>query len=537
MKNLKWFRAAGVSMLALALAAGTAGCAGGNQKGETAFTTDGSYPMDTDATLRVWQQFNPTPQISSLNDTEFKKYLEEATGVKISYEHPPVGSNDAFELMIASGDIPDIVIAHWRSPALDEYVDTEALEDITPYVEGGVMPNLKKIMDENADYKKMTLSPAGRYIYAPMILGDDILRSYRGYCIRRDLLDRAGLEPPETLEEWENVLTAFKNMGVKIPITLSLGYNAAMEGQFTSPFGFLGDFYLEGNTVKYGFMEPGFQDYIAAMKRWYQNGLLDSNFMDTTSSRISQIITSGDCGAFYANVGGGLGTYMNAVTEESGIRFDAVKIPVKNKGDRPEFNQSQYRVHGVGATIAADSKYKEIAARVIDYGYSEEGQRLWNFGKEGVTYTMEKDADGNVYPRYTDLITDPAKRGQGVSFSQALTQYASVGNPISVQSKYYLLQANDTPEQRRMLEYANDNNMDAHMLPPVLFDKDEYKEVMDLVSPIRTYIDETMVKLITGKMDFDSGMKEYYETLDKLGADGVTAKYQAAYDKYLAKNQ
>ena len=538
MMKISWSKILTALGLSVVVAVGAAGCTRGDKGNDKlSFETDGKYPMETDATLRVWQNFFPNPIAGSMNDTEFKKYLEEATGVKLSYEHPPIGSDDAFELMMASDDIPDIVIAHWRSPALDEYVDTGALEDLTPYVEGGVMPNLKKIMDENEDYKKMTLSPASRYIYSPMILGDDILRSYRSYCIRKDLLDKAGLEQPETIEEWENVLTAFKNMGIKAPITLQLGYNAASEGQFTTPFGFIGDFYLEGDTVKYGYTESGFKDYVATMRRWCENGLLDSNFMDDTSSRLSQIITSGDCGAFYANVGGGLGTYMNAVSKDSGIKFDAAKIPVKNKGDVPDFNATQYRVHGVGATIAANSKYKEIAARVIDYGYSEEGQRLWNFGKEGVSYTMATDEEGNEYPKYTDLITDPAKRGEGVSMSQILTKYASVGNPISVQSKYYLLQVNNTPEQKRFLEYANNTKMDEHLLPPVLFNKDENKEINDMMSPIKTYIDETMVGIIAGKIDFDSGMKKFDETLNKLKINDVIAKYQSAYDRYIEKNQ
>ena len=522
--------------LAAALLSAGSGCGKVNNVSEE-FKTDGKYPMNTDVTLRVWCSFTPTNQLTSMNDTEFKKYLEEATGVKIKFEHPPVGSADAFRLLMASDDIPDIVITHWRSSAIDEYVDTGAIEDMTPYIEGGVMPNLKKIMDEHEDYKKMTLSPGGRYVYAPMILGDDILRSYRSYCIRKDLLEKAGLESPETIDEWENVLLTFKNMGVKIPLTLSLGYNAAAEGQFTNPFGFMGDFYRDGETVKFGFKEDGYKDYVARMKKWYEMGILDNNFMDASTTRISQIITSGDCGAFYANVGGGLGTYSNAVSKESGIEFDAAKIPVLNKGDKPQFNQTQYRVHGVGATISANSKYKEIAARVIDYGYSEEGQRLWNFGKEGVSYTMEKDENGDLYPKYTELITDPEKRGNGVSMSQALIKYACVGNPVSVQSKYYLLQVNNTPAQRKFLEYANGTDIDDHILPPVFLSEDEEKKVNDLMSPIRTYVDETMVKLIAGKIDFEKGIKEHYETLDKLKIDEVIKIYQDAYDRYKKINE
>lgn len=531
------------SALTIALCASMAGCGntGGKKTADVALTTDGKYPMDTDVSLRIWQRFTPTNQLLSMNDTEFKKYLEEATGVKITYEHPPTGSSEAFDLMISSNDMPDIIVNGWRSPdnvyKMDEYVESGAVLDLTPYIEGGAMPNLKKIMDENEGFPEMTKSYNGKYMYAPMILGDDILRSYRGFVIRQDLLDKAGLEVPETLDEWETALHAFKDMGVKIPISITLDYWAVEEGRFTNPFDFIGDFYLDGNTVKYGVAEPAMKDYIATLKRWFDEGLLDANFTDDTSSRISQIITSGDCGAFYCNVGGGLGTYMNAVKKDSGIRFTPAKIPVKNKGDKAEFGQTQYRVHTVGAAISADCKNPEIAARFLDFGYSEEGQKIWNFGKEGVSYTMAKDENGEEYPKYTDLITDPAKRGEGVSLSQALMKYASVGNPISVQNKWYLLQVNSSPEQRKMLEYVNDNNMDAHLLPPVLLNKEENKNVSELLTPLQTYVEETMVKIVAGKMDFESGMKEYYDTLAKLKVQDIISIYQGAYDRYLEKNK
>ena len=124
-----------------------------------------------------------------------------------------------------------------------------------------------------------------------------------------------------------------------------------------------------------------------------------------------------------------------------------------------------------------------------------------------------------------------------MSMSQALIKYACVGNPVSVQSKYYLLQVNNTPAQRKFLEYANGTDIDDHILPPVFLSEDEEKKVNDLRSPIRTYVDETMVKLIAGKIDFEKGIKEHYETLDKLKIDEVIKIYQDAYDRYKKINE
>lgn len=535
-KNLKKVLA---TVCAICVCAGIGGCGSKKINGELGeLTTDGKYPMDTDVTLRVWMNFTPDTTLSSMNDTEFKKYLEEATGVKIEFEHPAVGSSaEAFNLMLASDDMPDIIIYSWRSAEVDKHIDSGAITDLTPYIDAGVMPNLKKVIDDNAGYKELCLSPNGKYYYAPMILGDDILRSYRTYVVRKDLLDKAGLDEPETLEDWEVMLTKFKEMGVKVPLQLDIAANNLIwESQFLGPFNLMGDFHHEGNEIKMGLAQEEFADYLRTMKRWYDNGLIDKNFTDRNSARIDQLITTGECGAFFTNVGGGLGKYLSAIDPNSGIKFVPVKVPVKNKGDRAMANNSQLRVHSVGAVISGTCKNKEIAARFLDFGYSEEGQMIWNFGKEGVSYTMAKDEEtGEMYPKYTDIITDPAKRGEGVNMSQALKRYANVGNPISVQNKWYLLQVNSSPEQRKALEYCNDIDIDKYILPPVLFTEDESKYVNDRFEPIRTYMDETMVKIVVGQKDLESGIEEYFSTIKKMGIDDVIAKYQEAYDRYRKK--
>ena len=118
-----------------------------------------------------------------------------------------------------------------------------------------------------------------------------------------------------------------------------------------------------------------------------------------------------------------------------------------------------------------------------------------------------------------------------MSMSQALANYACTGNPVSVQSKYYLLQINNTPQQRKFLEYANTPDFDAYLLPPVMFTADENSAINDKLTPINTYIDESVVKIITGKVDFEEGVSDYYSTLKKLGIDDITAEYQKAYEK------
>ena len=60
-------------------------------------------------------------------------------------------------------------------------------------------------------------------------------------------------------------------------------------------------------------------------------------------------------------------------------------------------------------------KHPELVAEFLNYGYTEEGHMLYNFGIENISYVME---DG--YPRYTELITN---NPDGLTMQYAMSQY------------------------------------------------------------------------------------------------------------------
>ena len=68
--------------------------------------------------------------------------------------------------------------------------------------------------------------------------------------------------------------------------------------------------------------------------------------------------------------------------------------------------------------------------RFLDYGYSEKGHMLFNFGKEGESYEMK---DGN--PVYTDLILH---NPDGLSVSDSMKKYLLAMNsgPFVQDEKY-----------------------------------------------------------------------------------------------------
>ena len=507
--------------LALSLCVSVAGC--GPQKQQSVgsglgeVTTTGEYPMDTDVTLRYWVGLNSdlTTTNTSMNTTPFKEYLEEATGVKIQFEHPVIGQEgEAFNILISSEDMPDIVEYSWQNypNGPQTAIDDGIIEPLNEYFEK-VSPNVKKQLDKDPALAVQMMTDEGSYYAYPFFRDGEELLSFMTYGVRQDLLDQAGLPIPETFDEWQTMLYKFKDMGVKIPLSLRIN-NANLErfSPFTGIFGFIGTFYHDkDNKVKFGPYEPAFADYVKQLKQWYDDGILDPEFVDTAGKRISSNISNGEVGAFFSTIGGEMGSYLAAITPESGIKLTSTKVPVVNKGDTPMFCQKDWPLKPAAA-ISATSKHKEIAARFLDYGYSEKGHLLYNFGKEGVSYTMV-----NNEPIYTPRVVDHEQNG-GLSVAQGMAQYsrAYYSGPF-VQDKGYIQQYYQTDVQKEALLNTASDALE-YQLPTIYMTGEEQKRFTDIMTPINTYREETLAKLVAGKMDI-SKLDEYFSELERLGIE------------------
>ena len=302
-------------------------------------------------------------------------------------------------------------------------------------------------------------------------------------------------------------------------------------GPFMGCFGIMGDFYHVDGVVKYGPYEKGFGEYIKHMNKWYKDGILDKEFSDKDSKRRAALVTNGRNGAIEGSVGGDFGNWLSAIKPESGIEYVPVTVPVLNEGDTPMWTQSTWDVMA-GASISATSKNVELAARYLDFSYSREGYLLNNFGKEGVTYTMV-EKDGRMVPTYMDWMKDPEQNG-GLSFAQCLARNvrSSTSGPF-VQSSDYIDQYYANDAQKKALTMWNSDVL-KYKMPIVYLTEEEQKNYSDIIAPINTYREETVAKLISGKMPM-SELDNYFTQLKKLGIEEAIKIQQTAYDRATAR--
>lgn len=98
-----------------------------------------------------------------------------------------------------------------------------------------------------------------------------------------------------------------------------------------------------------------------------------------------------------------VGAWMDGVSE-----LTAGKYPVKEKGDRIQYRMKSYQLRPpFGFAITSACKNPEAAVKFLNYGYTEEGYMLYNYGIEGETYNRTGETvtyNGIEYPlvEYTD---------------------------------------------------------------------------------------------------------------------------------------
>ena len=497
------------------------------------------YPLQNNPKLTYWMELHANTALitKSFADIPLAKELEKRIGVKVEYIHPAVAAQvsgptgratEAFNLMVASGEPPDIIEYYWRyipggpAAAIKNGFIIRLNEAMWKWA-----PNLRAFLRKNPDINKMIKTDEGDYFCFPFIRGKGPLLSTAGLIIRQDWLDDLKLPMPKTIDDWYNTLKAFKEKkGATYPLTVM---KADLRQDFANGFGFFAPsmgngFYVEQGKVKYGYTSPGMKNFYATMNKWFREGLLDPNFGTLSSKTIDANILGGKSGAAHGSGGSGLGRWVAAAKDIKGFDLSGCPWPAAKPGEKiAKYGYSQAIWPGEGGNAAISTKCKNIeaAVRLLDYNYSEEGNILMNFGIEGISYKVI-----NGYPAYTEAIMNSP------AITQEMSKYmrGHTNGPF-VQDPRYLEQYYALPQQKQASLTWMKTDAYKYQLPPVTPTAEESSEVARIMSEIDTYNDEMFMKFILGNEPVDN-FDKYVAQIKKFGIDKVIAIYQNAMERY-----
>lgn len=495
----------------------------GNDQPETP-NTDAQEPVEP-VDFVIWSEgaAELLKLVDDASETPYWQKVQKETGVNLTFLDNS-GKKEAFGLLYASEELPDVMICNPNMfpQGVQGAVDDESLIPLTEFIENGLMPNLKAVLDARPDVDQLVKTDDGEYLYAPALRGEDAVLNFEGLMIRQDWLDELKLEMPENLEDLETVLRAFKEKKGSTGMVFSWGsYSRMMQS-----FGTMNNFYIGADgKVKYGYITEEYQEFITVFSRWYKDGLIDTDAFTMDRDTYLSKLATGTTGVIEGYIGGDFNAIFPIQEENPGMNWQPVPMLAKKAGADLLFDPSEPIVIAAGGGfISTNCKDPEAAARFLDYFYSEEGSNLISYGIEGESYEI---VDGE--PQFTDKVINYSE-----GLAKGLSLYRHTGNRIGVLTGKSQMMEYTTDQQIRAMDlfaYHGDAAA-AKLMPATSMTSEETEEYNYLMGDIKTYADEMHLKFILGTESLDK-LPEFVETLKEMGIEDAIAIQQAAYDRFM----
>jgi len=494
------------------------------------------YPMDRkDITISwaMYEGYQVNPSFAKADDSPFHSILKDKLGVNIDWITVPVGGDgtQAFNMMIASGDWPDVFFKGDIVKDAARYIDEGVVRDLTPYIREH-SPAYFAWLQTSSDYDKSMKTDAGQYFgYGFFREAGGWNDTYQGPLVRRDWLNEQGLPLPKTIGDWDVTLQSFKdNYGAVLSFANSRINSAGICGAFGAYGGWQFRPYIDGGKViKLANSQSEWGDYLAKMNEWWRNGLLDQDFLTVDDTMARSNALNGKMGVSFSSMGQLSNWDSDAEAAGEGADWVGLQYPTGDDGTL----SCVFGGLGIGnmaaliTTKCSDEKL-EIVMRAMDYAYTDEGNLYWNFGEQGLSW--DYDADGN--PMYLPIVTEDPD-----GLNNAIDKYGGStwsGNCIQATLLLYLKNKPKAIEANDLWFYPNIPVTTMWLPSGVAFSADESNLIADIRTSMDTYIQEMAIKFINGEEslgDFD----KYVTNLENMRLQELLGIYQSAYDRYQAR--
>lgn len=326
-------------------------------------------------------------RVPDLNKDKWVNKLEELTHTDMDVR---VLEDAKYGVMFASNEIPDVVGS----------IGGIGSKSMSGSVENGVFMPLDDLLKQNGpDLLKSipkaawdSLSYNGKIYGIPEFLSNP---SRRATFIRTDLLEKAGLQAPKTVDEFLNILRAFKKMGVENPYQMRENFKYAdiILGAY-DVLPYKDQFELvNGQVVPKFFDVENVQKALNTYKTMYEEGLIPKEFATISSTDFTKNVESGKAGIWSQNASGLPGFRSKTQLAVPGAKVDIVPSPKGPEGKGGYFYYAPViRSFFVNKNVKPDTAAGII--KTFNWMLSKDAETYFSFGIEGENYT--KDANGNI---------------------------------------------------------------------------------------------------------------------------------------------
>ncbi|MEF3305981.1 extracellular solute-binding protein [Paenibacillus sp. GYB003] len=327
-----------------------------------------------------------------LNKDKWVLKLEELTNTDIDMR---VMEDSKYGVMFAGNDIPDVVGS----------IGGPGSKSMAGSVESGVFMPLDDLLKKHAPNLMKTVPKAawdtvsynGKIYGIPEFLSNP---SRRATYIRTDLLEKTGLTPPKTIDEFLNVLRAFKKLGVETPYQMRENFKYAdiVLGAF-DVLPYKDQFELvNGQVVPKFFDAENMMKALQVYKTMYDEGLIPKEFATISSTDYTKSIDAGKPGIWSANAAGLPNYRLNIGQAAPGAKVDIIASPKGPEGKGGYFFYTPFvRSFYINKNVKPDTAVAIV--KFFDWMLTPEAETFFTFGIEGDTYTKEGGKINYKFPK------------------------------------------------------------------------------------------------------------------------------------------
>jgi len=458
------------------------------------------------------------------------EHFTKLTGIHFEFEdHASDVWQEKKALYFASGDLPDLIAGgSFSASELLDYGSQGQLIALNDLIEK-YGPNIKTAFSEVPDAKAMSTSSDGN-IYGLPLINQMPRDMHVRYWISKPWLAQVGMEVPTTLDEFYQVLVAFKEEDAnangdpddEIPVS---GYSGGtVDGLILNALGVnvrggSGGFAITATfdgTVYCMNTSEAYKEYLKFMHKLYKEKLLDNDLFVQTLEQFNAKGHENKLGVFtsaasYMTCGNDIGWEYT--------QFDALTSHMNSR----KMVSASTGVSIGQAVITSANKYPEATLRLLDYCFSEEGSRVCRNGEEGVGWGWV-DKEAGTWENYTP---------EGYANSQEWRAQVTMGIASWYRVDYQLGQVSYNAQWLNEMTDKYSYPYFVMQFPSLNLTEEDVEITTPIINDVTTYVAESRARFITGEDDIEQKWDDYVNNIEKMNIKTVVEIYQRYYDQYL----
>ena len=506
------------------------------------------FPLAKKKTLTGMISYPPSTESNPNNRTIFKR-LQEATNVEIDWTSIQSDQwNDKIALNMANPNLlTDFVFSgDFSDNDLLRYADYGAIIPLEEYIDT-YMPNLKSIFDRYPEYKKMSTDTNGHIWALPWIeqLGSEktaIQTVSEMSFINKKWLDFLGLDIPETVDEFDQTLLAFKDHAPELQaafgidgsiIPMSCIINDGSQDPALLINGF-GDGYGDGDQGRHIAVtdegevictatQQGFKDGIAWLHKLYEKGLIDP---EAFTQKWSTYVAKGKSGRYGVCFSWDVANIDNITdwVPLPALTADTRNITPENGSFTSGYNRGR-------CVVTAVAKEPALVCAWLDQMYAPLQSPQNNWGTYG------EDDDFDIFEMGTNESGEPMLKhaALGDASPVEVREAESVGGPLAVLDEYYGKYVTCPSDAQYRLDWIRESftpDMNSkYVYPNVFMDREDTDRLSVLTPDICQYINECRSRWIMNGYT-ENDWNEYRSKLDAYGLEEYLSIFQKYFDAF-----